>query len=173
MRKVYSFSIVVFLFIVCVILVMGWNERNPTFATHLEALENDKHIKYEIKEIIDTKIYGDNAYVISYTNIESQEHYFITTYKKGKKGWSFVDASLGFELSRKNANGRIKVGGIQGGSQHGIATWDVDKVTLANLSADIIPLEEKNLKIWIFFNPTLEDMKSEMLFKDENGKLIN
>ena len=162
-----------FLVIVVLILVMGWNERNPAFETPQEALENEKHLRYDIKELIDTKIYGDHAYIISYTTIGHKEHYLISKYIKNKKGWIFVDSSLGLEISTKYANGKIKVGGSNNGFQHGTATWNVDKVTLANLSADIIPLEGKNLKIWIFYNPSLDDMKAEMLFKDVNGNIID
>ncbi|MDX5474560.1 MAG: hypothetical protein LPK00_03390 [Bacillaceae bacterium] len=171
MKKIYSFSIM-FLVIVVLILLMGWNERNPAFATPQEALENEKHLRYDIKELIDTKIYGDQAYIISYTTIGHKEHYLISKYIKNKKGWIFVDSALGLEISRKYANGKIRVGGSDNGYQHGIATWKVDRVTQANHTADLIPLKEENLKIWIFYNQSLEDMKAEMLFKDVNGDKI-
>ncbi|WP_227940397.1 hypothetical protein [Alkalihalobacillus deserti] len=79
----------------------------------------------------------------------------------------------GGNIVEDNANGGLSVGDVESGEYYGLATSNVSTVKLGHLEAKLIPLDEKDMKIWIFFNPTSEDMKSKPDFLDKDGKLLN
>jgi hypothetical protein len=70
-------------------------------------------------------------------------------------------------------NGGLYIGGTESGIYHGLATSDVSSVTLGERVAELIPLEDKDMKIWIFFNPTSKDTENNLLFLDKDGKILN
>jgi hypothetical protein len=70
-------------------------------------------------------------------------------------------------------NGGLYIGGAESGIYHGLATQDALNVTLGDRAAELIPLEDKDMKIWIFFNPTSEDTANKLLFLDKDGRILN
>lgn len=70
----------------------------------------------------------------------------------------------GAPLNETNANGSLYIGSVSDGIVYGLATSDVTSVISNNLKAKIIPLEDEDLKIWVFydFEPNI-DIKPEFL----------
>ncbi|MBM7661197.1 hypothetical protein JOC85_001969 [Bacillus mesophilus] len=120
-------------------------------------------------KIVENQNYG---YTFSYSQVGEGEHYIISEFKKGKYGWRFVKMYGGGVITADNANGGLMVGGPDNGTYHGLATSDVYEVTLGHLKAELISLEVKDMKVWMFINPTAEDMENELVFIDENGKVL-
>jgi hypothetical protein len=174
-KKVYIFSAIIIV-IIGLIVYLDWSERNSSFATPEEALENIKNSSLEVLEIIDKKVLEANnyAYVFFYSQMdEPKDYYVVSEFEKGKYGWQFVRMFGGGNIVEDNANGGLTVGGVESGKYYGLATSNVYTVKLGHREAELISLAEKDMKIWIFFNPTSEDMESKLEFLDKDGRLLN
>jgi hypothetical protein len=174
-KKVYIFSVVI-IFIVGLMIYLDWNERNSSFTTPEKALVNLKNSSFEVLKIIDKKVLETNnhAYVFFYSQInEPKDYYGVSEFEKGKYGWQFVDMFGGGHIVKDNTNGGLSVGDVESGEYYGLATSNVSTVKLGHLEAELIPLDEKDMKIWIFFNPTSEDMESKLEFFDKDENLLN
>jgi hypothetical protein len=139
-------------------------------------LENVKNSSLEVLEIIDKKVLKSNnyAYVFFYSQMnEPKDYYVVSEFEKGKYGWRFVRMFGGGNIVEDNANGSLSVGDVESGKYFGLATSNVSTVKLGNLEAELIPLDEKDMKIWIFFHLTSEVMENRLEFLDKDGKLLN
>jgi hypothetical protein len=173
-KKIYIFSGIILL-IVGLMIYFDWNERNSSFATPREALDNVKNPSFEVEEVIDERMHEaqDYAYVFFYSKVGEGIHYILSEFEKGKYGWRYVDMFGGGVITQDNANGGLYVGDAESGIIHGLATSDVSTVRLGQLEAELIPLDEKDMKIWIFFKPTSQDMENKIEFINKDGKLLN
>jgi hypothetical protein len=174
MRKKVYVLIVTVLFVVGLLSYLDWYERNSSYSSPDEALNHVKNPPFEVVEVIDTKILEDQnyGYVFFYSNVGEGDHYIVSEFEKGKYGWRYVGMFGGGRITEDNANGRLMVGESENGPYHGLATANVSAVTLGHLKAELISLEDKDMKMWIFFNLTSEDMDNELVFLDEEGKVL-
>jgi hypothetical protein len=149
--------------------------QDVTYSTIEEALENVVDPSWELIEIIDKRIYEEDnyGYIFFYSQLsEPKEYYVVAEFKKEKNGWSFENMFGGGPIKIQEGGASHYSGGYEDGEQFGLANPDVISVRLGNREADLIPLDQKDLKIWFFYKPTLEDVEHEPKFYDENGELF-
>ena len=144
------------------------------YASPEEALENVKEPSWEMQELIDTRVLEseDYAYVFFYSELDNaKDTLVISELEKGNSGWKHLKM-VGLSIKEGNANGSTSVGGVEDGIYYGLATNDVASVKLGYNDAEIIPLTEKNMKAWVFYNPTFEDLEKDLKFNNANGDLL-
>lgn len=169
-----TFFIVIFI-VVGVFIYLEFNQKSNSFNTPEDALKNIEDPKYEVVEIIDTKINQakNDAYVYFYSKIEEPKDYFvISEFEKNKYGWQFKEMNDGVLLSSLS-NGSSWFRDDKNGKLYGIATSDVTTVQLGMQVAELIPLKDKNLKIWILFDPNGDRLENDLQFLNKQGKLLN
>lgn len=177
-KAIFSvFSIVILM--VGIFIYFDFNERKNSFNTPEEALKNIKKPKYEVIELIDTKMNRaeDYAYVFYYSQIEEPKDFFaISEFEKNKYGWKFNEVYQGILLSSlKNGSGYV-INENKNDDKHylyGIASSDVTNVELGMQVAELIPLKDKDLKMWIIFNPSSKDLDSDLQFLNSSGEILN
>jgi hypothetical protein len=176
MKKVIYVIGVALIFVIGLMVYFEFEERNSSYSTPEEALKNKEYLSYEIIDIIETRILKENnyAYVFYYSQRNEPYDYFvISEFEEGKYGWKFVSLLGGGLINQSNANGSTRIGGVEDGEYYGLATSEVSTVKLGLREAELIPLNVKDMKIWIFYNPSPEVIKNELEFYDNNGKLLN
>lgn len=174
-RKIYIFTGIIILF-VGLFIYSDWNERNLSFATPQEALENVENPSWKVIEVIDTRVYEEDkyGYVFFYSQMNEPKDYFVKSeFKKGKYGWKYVNMFGGGYVKEPNYKAYNYVGSSEDGEQYGVAGSDTVSVERGNRKAELIPLDSNNLKIWFIFKPTPEQEKGDLYFYDENGNLLN
>lgn len=179
MKKFVISAFFIVILIVGIFIYFDFNERKSSYDTLKEALMSIDEPEYKVIEIIDSKLNSekDYAYVFYYSQIEESKDFFaISEFEKNKYGWQFNKRKSGMlvSYSEETVNGGTRYGGEKsGGLYYGIATSDVTTVTLGLQVAELIPLEDKDLKVWIFFNPSSEDLEHDLEFKNKDGKIFN
>ncbi|MBS4021888.1 MAG: hypothetical protein KGZ79_05655 [Dethiobacter sp.] len=74
---------------------------------------------------------------------------------------------FGLSIDVRNADGSQTVGSAKGGEYYGLTTMNVTSVKLGKREAELITLNDKDLKVWIFYKPTNQDLEYELQFIDK------
>jgi hypothetical protein len=135
------------------------SKKNSSYSTPEEALRNVKNPKLEVLEIIDTKLYEDVSYVFFYSEVGKPKNYLAAgRINKNKYGWRFDEIIGVGNIDKGNA------GMLSSKDEYivGFASKEVEKVEFGNNYADIIELENKDIKAWLF-----HDLESDFLEQND------
>lgn len=164
------------IFGIATILIMGVSsffylensKMNNSYSTPEEALSNVKNPKLAVLEIIDTKLYDNVAYVFYYTEVgETPKNYLaVGKIHKNKYGWHFDEIIGVGNLDKNNA-------GMSSGKDDyivGLVSKEVDKVKFGNLDANLISMDKRGLKAFLFHGVDHDLMgKSDFEYFDKEG----
>jgi hypothetical protein len=135
---------------------LNFYDKSISYSTPEDALKNVKNPKLPIEKIVHTEILSskDEAFVFFYSTLSNPPEDYLSTAKltKGKYGWKFSEI-----FGVGPTNDRLLQNGESISNKDfimGMASSDISKVTMGNDTAKLIPLKDKDLKIWTFFNPS-------------------
>jgi hypothetical protein len=170
MKKIIFSIVIVFILIVGTFVYLEFDKKNNSFPTPEEALYNIEEPKLKVIEVIDKKIKKDNrlAYIFFYSEIDKSKDYIaIATIVKNQYGWQYADMS---GLGKIDVN---NIGNYTGKDKEyfiGFAPAKATKVKLGIYEAELISLEEQEVKIWFLQGISIDEFEeNKLLFLDEEG----
>ena len=167
-KNILASALIVIIVVSAALLYVENSKKNNSYSTPEEALSNVKNPKLDVVEIIDTKLYDHVAYVFYYSEVgETPENYLATAkIHKNKYGWLFDEIIGVGNLEKNNA-------GMSSGKDDyivGLASKEVDKVQFGSYEAELITMEKKGMKAFLFHGVEPDLMsQTEFDFFDKKG----
>jgi len=146
-----------------VFLFLDYEYKKTSLRTPEEALKHIHHPRVKIGEIIDTeKIENKHiAFVFFYTKIKYPKDYLgVATFRKYKNSWKFVRMDGVGNIISSNSNTLdtgIPLTDLGLNNRYywiGFITKNITNVKIGTHNAKIIPLNHKDLNIFVYFRQT-------------------
>ncbi|WP_156290995.1 hypothetical protein [Oceanobacillus salinisoli] len=171
MKKIIFGIIVVVIVMISVFVYLENSKKNNSYSTPEVALSNVENPKLDVLEIFDTKFYDNVAYVFYYSEVGETPKDYLAAGKiiKNKYGWRFNEI-IGVGSIDKN-----NVGMSSGKDDYivGLASKEVTKVKFGNHEANMITMDEKEMKAFLFHGvePDLTAQTDFEYFDKEGSEL--
>jgi hypothetical protein len=169
MKKVV-FGIVVFvIMVVSAFVYLEISKKNNSYSSPEVALSNVNNPKLDVLEIIDTKFYENVSYVFFYSEVDIPKNYLAAArINKNKYGWRFDEIIGVGNIDKGNA------GMLSSKDEYivGFASEEVDKVKFGIHEAEIITLDKKDIKAWLFHgleSDLMEQNDLDIKYFDKEG----
>ncbi|MFC4559768.1 hypothetical protein ACFO3D_16405 [Virgibacillus kekensis] len=172
MNKVIIGIITVLILTIGVFVFLDFNKKYNSYVTPEEAIYNLEEPKFEVLKVIDTKIFEDEnvSYVFFYSKVDKPKNYLaVAILNENKYGWKYTEMVGVGDIAEGNSGSSIG----RNGYRIGFAPSEVAKVQLGAHVANIIRLEKKEIKAWLFHGLGSEEFeKNELKFLNEEGKVL-
>jgi hypothetical protein len=156
--RMISIIFMVALLFIGIFLGVNFYNKSTSFSTPEAALKNVQNPKLPIENIVYTEILNsrDEAFVFFYSSNPPEDYLGAAKLTKGKYGWKFSEIfGVGpMNATRENGDSISDKDFIMG-----MVSSDISKVSMGNDTAILIPLKDKDLKIWAFFNPSIKNQE--------------
>ncbi|MBP3951842.1 hypothetical protein [Bacillus suaedae] len=156
MKKILLGFGVVVTMVVAAFISLENGKKNNSYSTPEAALNNVENPKYEVLEIIDTKVFDSIAYVFYYSEVGLNQKNYLAVAKidQNKYGWRFHELLGIGDINESN------VGNSSGKDNYivGFAPKEVDKLKFGSVEAELIAMETKGMKAFL-----LHGVESELM----------
>ncbi|WP_409250637.1 hypothetical protein V1502_10695 [Bacillus sp. SCS-153A] len=136
MKKIVLGILIILVIVVIAFIYSEYSKKHNSYSTPEEALGNLEDPIFPVLEVIDTKIYGNVAYVLFYSTVgESPDSYLAAgRINKNDYGWSFHEIIGIGNIDKDN----LGMAAGKGDYIVGFVQKDVDKVMFETKEADMI-----------------------------------
>lgn len=172
MKKIiFGTALIVIILASAAFIYVENSKKNNSYSTPEEALRNVENPKLDVLEIIDTKAYDHVAFVFYYSEVGETPENYLAAAKiiKNKYGWLFDEIIGVGNIDKNNA-------GMSSGKDDyivGLASKEVDKVQFGSSEADLITMDEAEMKAFLFqgVEPDLMSQTDFEYFDKEGNEL--
>ncbi|WP_349408534.1 hypothetical protein [Pseudalkalibacillus sp. SCS-8] len=153
----------IIIFTILLLSYFEYKEKQHAFSTPETALNNLKEMDLEVVEIISTRFFEKEsvAYTFYYSKINRPKDYLaVAKFNKNNHGWRFENVIGVGNIDLNNVGNSVE----KNGTLIGFSDYGVKSVELDVHKAEIVPLEEKQLKVWLFHGLNHEEKEDEIQF---------